>query len=121
MESRILKQPAPRFVVIWLANKRVEIVGQGRMSLETFRFQFLDPYELSGERYHPGKDAVIGGVLLASNESTVVTVPIWIWETEDGVTRLLCQASDDGQPPAFSVFALSESDLLNQVSKELTK
>jgi hypothetical protein len=112
-------QPEPRFAIISLAHDQTEIVRQGVMSQETFQRLFLDCYELSGERYRPGNGATVHGVLLASNESTVVTVPIWTWRAQDGTTRLLCQASDDGQAPAFSVFSLSESDLLNQVRKEL--
>jgi hypothetical protein len=107
-------------VVISLAQQQAQIVEQGVMSQETFKRLFLDHYEFSGERYHPGKDAVIHGVLLVSDESTVVTVPIWTWKTEDGAIKLLCQASDDGRAPVFSVFSLSESDLLNQVRKELS-
>jgi hypothetical protein len=119
MEGRSFKQSTPRFVVLSWANERVDIVEQGVMSRETFRRLFLDRYELRGERYHPGKDAVLHGVLLASDQSAIVTVPIWTWKGEDAVPRFLCQASEDGHAPAFSVFSVSESDLLTQVRKEL--
>jgi hypothetical protein len=119
MEGRSFKPSTPRFVVISFAHERAKIVEQGAMSRETFRRLFLDHYGLRGERYHPGKDAVVYGVLLASDESAIVTVPIRTWKAEDGAPRFLCQASDDGKAPAFSVFSLSESDLLTQVSKEL--
>jgi hypothetical protein len=120
MEDRSFNQSTPRFVVISLTHERAKIVEHGAMSRVTFRRLFLDRYELRGERYHPGKDAVVQGVLLASDQSAIVTVPIWAWKAEDGLPRLLCQASEDGHAPAFSVFSLSESDLLTQVSKELS-
>ncbi len=119
MDHRISKQPTPRFVVVLFAHEQAEIVAQGVMSQTIFQRLFLDRYEFSGERYHPGKDAIMQGILLASDKANVVTVPIWAWEAEDGTTRLLCQASDDGRPPAFSVFSRSEGDLLNQVVSEL--
>jgi len=119
MEGGSFNQSIPRFVVIWLTREPPEIVGHGAMSRETFRRLFLDRYELRGERYHPGKDGVVQGVLLASDESAIVTVPIWTWKAEDGAPRFLCQVSEDGHAPAFSVFSLSESNLLTQVSREL--
>lgn len=119
MENRNNKQPTPRFVIILFAHEQAEIVAQGVMSQPIFQRLFLDHYELSGERYHPAKDAIVQGVLLANDKANIVTVPIWAWEVEDGTTRLLCQTSDDGRPPAFSVFSRTESDLLNQVVREL--
>src|SRR5262245_41050642 len=104
----------PTFVIVSFAREQAEIVDQGLMSETTFGKQFLEPYDLRGERYHPGQNAVIRGVLLASNGGAVATVPIWVW---DG--SLLCQASDDGRAPAFSVFANSEDDLLDRVREEL--
>src|SRR5262249_4990254 len=121
MDDKSSKQPVPRFVVIFFAHEQAEIVAQGVMSQKVFQRLFLDRYELNGERYHPGKDAIVQGVLLASDNVNVVTVPVWAWEAEDGTTRLLCQASDDGRPPAFSVFSRSEGDLLNQVVRELDR
>jgi|HubBroStandDraft_5_1064220.scaffolds.fasta_scaffold06581_4 hypothetical protein len=97
----------------------MEISDQGVMSRETFRKQFLDRYAIEGERYHPGKGAVVDGVLLASDRSAVVTVPIWKWKIADGTDRFLCQSSDDGSPPAFSALSHSESDLLNQIGDRL--
>lgn len=111
--------PTPRFVVVSFAQEQAEIIAQGVTSQAIFKRLFLDRYEFSGERYHPGKDSTVRGVLLASYESTVVTVPILTWKGEDGATRFLCQASDDGCAPVFSVFSLSESDLLNQLNKQL--
>jgi hypothetical protein len=112
-------QSKPRFVVVSFVQERAEIVLQGITSKAIFQRLFLDRYEIAGERYHPGKNSTIQGVLLASYESAVVTVPIWTWGGEDGVTRFLCQASDDGSPPAISVFSFLENDLLNQVDKQL--
>jgi len=119
MVSRSNKRSTARFMVISLALDQAEIVQQGIFSQETFQRLFLDPYELSGERYHPGKDATMHGVLLAADQFTVVTVPIWKWKAGDGAPRFLCQASDDGRAPSFSVFSLSESDLVNQISQSL--
>lgn len=119
MDDASNEQPNPIYVVISFALEQAEIIEQGVMVETTFREQFLDPYDLRGERYHPGQDAIVRGVLLASNGAAVVTVPIWAWEAEDGTKRLLCQASEDGRAPAFSVFSLSESDLLKQVSSKL--
>jgi hypothetical protein len=109
----------PVFVVIFFTSEKAEIVEQGVTSEATFQKQFLKPYDLRGERHHPAQDAIVRGVLLVNNVTTVVTVPIWAWSLPDGTKRLLCQASDDGRPPAFSVFSLSESDLLEQVRREL--
>jgi len=119
MDNASSGQSNPIYVIIFFAHEQAEIVKQGVMAATTFRKQFLEPYELRGERYHPGQDAIVRGVLLASNGATVAAVPIWAWEAEDGTRRLLCQASEDGRAPAFSVFSLSESDLLDQVSREL--
>jgi hypothetical protein len=112
-------QTGPRFVVVLLAREQAEVVLQGFTSGATFQRLFLDPYELEGERYHPGKDAGVHGILLASWESIVVTVPIWTWTGGDGTPRFLCQASDDGRAPALSVFAVSESDLLDRLDEQL--
>ena len=112
---------APGFVVISWTQNGPRLIQQGEMSPEAFRRLFLDRYEFTGERYHPGQEAAVGGALIASDESIVVTVPIWIWNAADGTVRLLCQASDDGSPPAFSVLAFSESDLLNHVSEEMRR
>lgn len=101
--------------MIFFSPEHAEVVAEGAMSQMTFQRLFLDRYELSGERHQPGKDASVQGVLLATKNATVVTVPILAWEAEDGGIRLLCQASDDGSPPAFSVFSRSENDLLNQI------
>lgn len=119
MDGASSKQLNPIYVVIFFAHDQAEIVEQGVMVEKTFREQFLDSYDLRGERYHPGQDAVIHGVLFASNGADVVSVPIYGWETEDRNKRLLCQASEDGRAPAFSVFSSSESDLLKQVSSIL--
>src|SRR5689334_10318369 len=103
----------PRFVVVSLGGHEAAIAVQGTTSEATFREQFLEPYELGGERYHPGADATVHGVLIASHAATLLSVPIWTWGGGDGAPRFLCQASDDGSPPAISVFAASEADLLS--------
>ena len=61
------------------------------------------------------------GALLATYGSTIVALPIWTWTWtgRDGVTRFLCQATDDGSPPGRSVFSVSESDLLDQLTGQL--
>ena len=106
-------------MVISFADEKAEIVAQGMVSQTTFQRLFLDHYEIGGERYHPGGEAVVRGVLVASDKYHVVTVPIWAWKVEDGTTRLLCQASEDGHPPAFSVFSQTDQDLLVEVVREL--
>ncbi len=112
---------APRYVVVSLAGDEAEIVRQGATAAEAFARLFLEHYAIEGERYHPGQDAVLHGVLLATRDATVVTVPIWTWTGQDGASRFLCQASDDGSPPAISVFAPSASDLLDQLEARLTE
>ena len=82
---------------------------------------FLEPYVIEGERHHPGQDAVLHGVLLATRDTSVVTVPIWTWTGQDGAPRFLCQASDDGSAPAISVFANSAGELLNQIEARLAE
>jgi hypothetical protein len=109
----------PRFVVVSLAQAQAAITAQGATSPAAFRRLFLEPYAMEGERHHPGTAAVVHGVLVASYESAVVAVPIWRWAGQDGAPRFLCQATDDGRAPAFSVFADSESSLLDQVDKQL--
>ena len=112
---------SPRYVVVSLAGDDAEIVRQGRMAAEAFTQLFLEPYVIEGERYHPGEDAVLHGVLLATRDATVVTVPIWTWSGQDGAPRFLCQASDDGSPPAISVFAASAGELLDQLTAQLAQ
>jgi hypothetical protein len=109
----------PRYVVVMLARDEAEIVAQGTTSAHVFQRLFLDRYELGGERYHPGDHWTVHGALLATHGSTVVAVPVWTWTGRDGRTRFLCQATDDGSPPAVSVFAFSESDLLDQLTGQL--
>jgi len=111
--------PMPRYVVVSFAREQAEIVAQGATSQASFQRLFLDRYDLEGERHHPGKDSVVRGVLVASHESSVVTVPIWTWTGGDGAARFLCQASDDGRPPALSAFATSEADLLSELNRQL--
>jgi len=110
---------APRYAVVSLADDPAAIVAQGGTSADTFKRLFLDYYEVEGERYHPGEDATLRAALVATDGSEVVTVPVWAWQGNDGAMRFLCQSSDDGRPPAFSAFALSESDLLQQVQGQL--
>jgi hypothetical protein len=109
----------PRFVVVSLTGEEAVIAVQGTTSEATFREQFLAPYELGGERYHPGEGAVVHGVLVATHAESLVSVPIWTWRGGDGAPRFLCQASDDGRPPAVSVFAAAEAELLSQLERQL--
>lgn len=118
-EPVVMRKGTPGFVAVSFAQEQAGIVAQGVTSAPIFQRLFLDPYELGGERYHPGPDSTVHGVLLATDRSNVVSVPIWTWKGEDGATRFLCQASDDGRAPAFSAFALSERDLLNDVIEQL--
>jgi hypothetical protein len=109
----------PRFVVVSFARDQAAIVVQGTTSMPVFQRELLERYEITGERYHPGAGATVHGALLAVHESGVVTVPIWTWRAADGSARFLCQASDDGSAPAFSVLALSEAELAKQVTARL--
>jgi hypothetical protein len=106
----------PRFVVVSFAGAQTSTIAEGATSMPVLQREFLDRYEITGERYHPGAGATVHGVVLAVHESAVVTVPIWTWQTADGSARFLAQASDDGRPPAFSVLAPSEADLVKQVT-----
>ena len=110
---------APRYAVVSFAEDSTAIVAQGATSADTFKRLFLDHYEIEGERYHPGEDAALRAVLVATDGSDAVTVPVWTWQGNDGAARFLCQSTDDGRPPAFSAFALSESDLLQRVQDQL--
>ena len=111
----------PRYVVVSLADDDAEIIRQGRTAAEAFTHLFLEPYVIEGERHHPGQDAVLHGVLLATCDTSVVTVPIWTWTGQDGAPRFLCQASDDGSAPAISVFANSAGELLDQLQARLAE
>jgi hypothetical protein len=113
------KSSAPKFVIVSLSHEPAVRVEQGSMSRETFRTSFLEGYALRGERNRPGKDAVIDSALLATDGATVVTLPIWSWKVEDGSSRFLCQATDDGRAPAFTAFASSERELLDQILEML--
>jgi len=111
--------PPPHYAVIIFAAGRPAITAQGPLSPETFHHQFLDHYALGGERYHPGPAWTLHGALLATDGTTVVSVPIVTWPAPDGTTRFLCQATDDGTPPALSVLASSESTLLADLAARL--
>jgi len=110
---------SPRFVIVLWAQQKAQIIAQGDVSQSTFRRLFLDRYVLGGERLHPPEGSAVVGVVIARDETSVVTVPIRTWRTENGVTVLLCQASDDGSPPAFSTSSNSEKDLLRQIEQLL--
>jgi hypothetical protein len=110
---------AARFVVVRLAGERAELVLQGTTAGPVFRRLFLEPYGMEGERLHPGEGATVHGVLLATWESAVVTVPIWTWPDDSGASTFLCQASDDGRAPAISVVAGSEPQLLDRLVRLL--
>jgi hypothetical protein len=114
------KDRGARFVVVLFAPDGAEIAAQGATLRETFRREFLDPYQIEGERWHPGEGATVCGALLASDESVLVTVPIRTWEGEDGTPQFLCQGSDDGSPPALSMPARSESELIDHLARRLS-
>jgi hypothetical protein len=112
----------PQYVIISFAAaaaKQAEIVARGALAREVFDRQFLDPYGLAGERHHPGPGWTVHGVLVGADASTVAAVPIWTWQGADGAPRFLCQATDDGRPPAISVLAHSADDLVDQVTAQL--
>jgi hypothetical protein len=110
---------SPSFVVVSVHRAPPEILAHGTITGETFRRLFLDSYEIEGERYHPGPESAIAGVLLATSGKDVSTVPIWTWFAPDGTSRFLCQASDDGSAPAFSALAYSEAELVEQIQSHL--
>jgi hypothetical protein len=109
----------PSFVVILWNGKDAQVVKQGSLSRPDFRRLFLDEYGLRGERLHPPKDSMAIGVLVAHDETSVVTVPIRTWKVGQMASKFLCQGSDDGSPPAFSVVSNSKQDLLSQMEKAL--
>jgi len=111
--------PPPHYAVITFTAGQSVITTQGPLSPKTFHHQFLDRYELGGERHHPGPASILHGALLATDGTTVVSVPIVTWPAPDGTTRFLCQATDDGTPPALSVLASSESALLADLAARL--
>ena len=43
----------------------------------------------------------------------------WTWTGRDGHLRFLCEATDGGSPPALSVFALLDSEVLNWLNEKL--
>jgi hypothetical protein len=112
-------QHGPRFVVVTFAGERAELPLQGSTPEAVFRRLFLDPYGMEGERHRPGEGAVVHGVLVATWESAVVTVPIWSWTGVGSALGFLCQASDDGRPPAISVVAATEAELLDRLGQTL--
>lgn len=95
-----------------------QIVDQGTLPPETFATSFLEAYGMEGERLRPRADAVVQGVLAAWDRSRLVTVPIRTWQTDQG-DRWLCQASEDGTPPAFSVVADSPEELVHTIHRRL--
>ena len=110
----------PSFVTLWSGREPAEIADQGKMSRQTFQRLFLDSYAIEGERHHPQDGAAIAGVLLVLDAATVLTVPIWAWrEPDGGSTKFLCQSTEDGQPPAFSIFSSTEGDLVKQIRETL--
>ena len=109
----------PRFMVAEWGRHGAGMVKQGQMAPAAFRRLFLDSYGMRGERYHAGKNAELAGVLVAWDETKIVTVPIRKWLMADGTSGWLCQASEDGTPPAFSVYATSEPALVSGMAKAL--
>jgi hypothetical protein len=112
-------QPTGRYVIVSFAAEQAAIVAQGETSRATFRRLFLTPYEFGGERHHPDPSWTVHGALVGSDESAVIAVPIWTWQGADGAPRFLCQATDDGQPPAISVVSISAKDLVEQLNDQL--
>jgi hypothetical protein len=110
---------SPSYVVVSVNPVPPEILAHGIVGGESYRRLFLDRYEIEGERYHPGPEAVVAGVLLATSRTEVSTVPIWKWLVPDGSSRFLCQASDDGSAPAFAALARSERELVEQIQHQL--
>ena len=108
-----------RFLIVSFGENDAVIVAQGNTNEDKFRTLFLDSYRIAGERYHPGENAFLWGQLVAFDGLQVVNVPIWKWTMEDGGVKLLCQATDDGTPPAISVFAESDDELTNMIVRLL--
>jgi hypothetical protein len=111
---------APKYIVVLWGPEKARIVSHGKISPASFRRHFLEPYVLGGERYHPADVGTICGFLVASDEDSIVTVPIWTWKASDGKSLHLCQATDDGSPPEFSVFSYSELELLKRIEKDIS-
>lgn len=109
------READPLYAIVAFDDVEVYILGQGSTSRTSFGLHFVEPYDLEGERYRPGEGAVVRGALLASDASTMVTVTIWAWALEDGSTRWLCQATDDGRPPSFVRLASSRQDLVASI------
>jgi len=112
------KQSEPRFFVILWDGDDAQIVKQGSTSHADFRRLFLESYGMKGERFHPGKSTAIG-MLVAHYEHELVSVPIRTWRLKDGTSVFLCQGSDDGRPPEFTIFSHSKENLLSQMEKAL--
>ncbi len=109
----------PRFILVSFSSETARIVKQGDLSKDTYSRLFLKGYALLGERIHPPKNAVVAGLLIAYNDNRITTVPIQTWKLPDGRNIFLCQASENGQPPAFFAVSYSENGLLAEVEKAL--
>jgi len=109
----------PSFMVVRWGRDTAHIIKQGYLAPPVFQRLFLDHYGMEGERYHAGKSAELRGLLVARDETRVVTVPIWVWEMANGSSGWLCQASEDGTPPSISVYATSEPALVSGMAKAL--
>lgn len=117
--SAVSAGSVPWYTVLSFAGEQSAIVAQGAVSSKAFRQQFLSRYEMGGERYHPGEGWTLHGALLATDGTSVATVPVATWHAPDGTARFLCQATDDGTPPALSVIAYSEKALLADLAARL--
>ena len=109
---------APRYAVVRSGPDGAQIVDQGTLSPDTFATSFLEAYGMEGERLHPRPDAVVRGLLAAWDRSRLVTVPIRAWQAGQD-ERWLCQGSEDGTPPAFSVVADSPEELVATIHGRL--
>lgn len=110
---------APTFSVLLAKQGTMQLTKSGTLSESRFRQLFIEPYPLAGERGHAGDGARIGGCVVATDGKRIAVVPIWTWMANNKQPMLLCQATDDGSPPALSVSANTESLLLEQLVQTL--
>jgi hypothetical protein len=112
----------PEFTVLIWAHGGTRLASYGEIPHHRFSSLFLREYRINGEEFDAPDHAALIGVLIAHDDSKVVTVPIKTWDTgKDGAAFLCKMDKTPGSPPAFSAYSSSEKDLLVQIEGRLCR
>ena len=90
------------YVIMSFGNPS-RIVREGRISRPLFGRLFLRDYAVTGERIESPETASVDGVLVVTDGSSMLALPIMTWQIPSGRRVYLCQGKEFGRPPLFSV------------------